>query len=164
MEFMDGLHALIGREDGDISAWQMSVRAAIIFLYGLVLVRLAGKRVFGKWGAIDIILSIIVGSNLSRALTASAPFVETLVATTVLVVLHAALVMVATRAPALGPLLKGKPVRIVRDGACDEAVLRRHGVGEGDLHEALRCAGVARLEDVREAWVERNGKISVLKA
>ena len=163
---MDGLAdlsaELIGRQD-HVAWWQMCVRAALILAFGLALVRAAGKRVFGKWGAIDIILSVVIGSNLSRALTGSAPFWETLLATAALVVLHGGLVAAATRAHWLGPLLKGNPVRIVHDGKPDERTMRRHGIGAGDLEEALREGGAADCKDVAEAWVERNGKISVIK-
>ena len=143
------LRWLIGPDSGDISWWQMSVRAVLIFIFGLALVRIAGKRVFGKWGAMDIILSIVIGSNLSRALTGTAPLWPTLVATTLLVVLHAALAALAVRVRWLGPLLKGAPERLVKDGEVDERALRRHGVGTHDLQEGLRSAGVGDVDDAR---------------
>ncbi|HEY8617243.1 DUF421 domain-containing protein [Phenylobacterium sp.] len=156
------LHLLLGRQ-GDISWWQMSIRAVVIFLYGLALLRIASKRVFGKWSAIDIVLSVIIGSNLSRALTGSSPFLETLVATAVLVGVHGALVWAAARAHWLGPLLKGSPCQIGRDGRFDPAELRRHGIGPHDVEEALREAGMTGPEKVQEAWIERNGDISIIK-
>ena len=162
MEWLDGLHELIGRE-GEIDAWQMSARAAIIFVYGLVLLRFAHKRLLGKWSALDFILAIVIGSNLSRALTASAPFAETLVATAVLIALHWLLCTLAARVPALGPLLKGDAARLIHDGAVDPAAMRRHAVGERDLQEALRCAGIGDVAAVREAYLERSGEISVLR-
>jgi len=161
-ELAETFRALIGREDA-ITWWQMCVRATLILLFGLVLMRVAGKRVFGKWGAIDIILSVIIGSNLSRALTGTAPFVETLAATTLLVLLHGALVMLAVRAPSLGPLLKGQAVRIVFDGEPDPKVMARHGVGPHDLEEGLRENGFTDCAEAKEVWVERNGDISVIK-
>jgi uncharacterized membrane protein YcaP (DUF421 family) len=143
--------------------WQMSIRAVIIFLFGLVLVRLASKRVFGRWGAIDIILSVIIGSNLSRTMTGSAPFLETLAATTVLVALHAVVVWVAARVSWLGPLVKGKSCRIAQDGRFDPRQLKKHAVGDRDIEEALHFAGLARPDQVAEAWIERNGDISIIK-
>jgi len=160
---IEGLHAVIGAEDGAIAWWQMCVRASLIFVFGLALVRLAGKRVFGKWGAIDIILSVIIGSNLSRALTGGAPFLPTLAATALLVVLHWLLTGAAARLPWLGPVLKGSAARLIRDGEVDRAALRRHGVGDQDLEAALRGAGVLAPEAVAEAWLERNGDISIIK-
>jgi uncharacterized membrane protein YcaP (DUF421 family) len=157
------LHDLIGRQGGDIAWWQMSLRAIIIFAFGIALVRIAGKRLFGRWGAMDIILSVIIGSNLSRCLTGNAPFIETLVATAALVLLHGMLAAAAVRLHWLGPLLKGAPVQIIRGGDADDRLLRRHGVGRHDLEEALREGGAKNLDDVDEAWIERNGDISVLK-
>ena len=46
---------------GDITSRQECLRAMLILVYGLVLVRLAGRHVFGKWSALDIIVSIMVG-------------------------------------------------------------------------------------------------------
>ncbi len=45
----------------------------LIFAYGLVLVQLSGRRTFGKWSALDVIVSIMLDSSQSRALTGSAP-------------------------------------------------------------------------------------------
>ena len=157
------LHALIGREGGDITWWQMSIRAVAIFLYGLALIRFAHKRVFGKWSPIDIVLSVVIGSNLSRTLTGNAPFVETLAATTLLVVLHSLLTDAAARIPRLGPLLKGSPAKLIEDGRPDEKQLRKHAIGEHDLQEALRACGLRDVGEVQAAYLERNGDINVVK-
>src|SRR3954453_13507002 len=34
---------------GHLLWWQECMRAIVIFIYGLALVRMAGRRVFGKW-------------------------------------------------------------------------------------------------------------------
>ncbi len=61
-----------------VGPWQECARAILIFLYGLVLLRLSGRRTFAQWSALDVVLSIIIGSSLSRALTGSAPLPERL--------------------------------------------------------------------------------------
>ena len=48
-----------------VTWWQECTRTVVVFCYGLAVVRLAGRRVFGKWAALDFIVSIIVGSSLS---------------------------------------------------------------------------------------------------
>ena len=162
MTAIDSLHLLVGREGEAILWWQMGARGVLVFLFGLLLVRVAGKRVFGKWGAFDIILSVIIGSNLSRALTGNAPFVQTLAVTAALVVLHRLLAAVAARVDWLSPAIKGRPARLIRDGEVDRKALIRHGLGENDLQAALRCAGVEAPHAVSGAWLERNGQISVI--
>ena len=155
-------HALIGVQGEDIGWAQMSLRAVAIFIVGLIIMRFAASRAFGKWTALDIILAVIVGSNLSRALTGSAPFWPTVVATFVLIALHAVLIWAVTRWPSLSRLLKGRSVRLVSDGAVDEEALRRHGIGPGDLRMALRARGLAEVEDADTVHLERNGDISVI--
>ena len=72
----------------DVSVGQECARAILIFLYGLVLMRISGRRTFAKWSALDIIVSITSGSALSRALTGSAPLDVTIAAVAVLTFLH----------------------------------------------------------------------------
>ena len=46
---------------GHVNWIQESGRAILLFTYGLAAVRLVGRRVFGKWAALDIIVSVGVG-------------------------------------------------------------------------------------------------------
>jgi uncharacterized membrane protein YcaP (DUF421 family) len=146
-------------------AWhQECARSVLVFAYGLALVRIAGRRVFGKWSALDIILSIVIGSNLSRAMTGNAPLWGTLVATTLLVGLHAILAQLVARSATLSRLIEGGAVELARAGAAAAKLVRRHSVSEADLHEALRQAGVEDLAATAVVTLEPSGKITVLKA
>ncbi|MFC3079928.1 DUF421 domain-containing protein [Phenylobacterium terrae] len=160
---MDALTDIFGRSGEELTWLQMSARAVVVFAFGVALVRIASKRAFGKWDALDIIVSIMIGSNLSRALTGNAPLLPTMAASLTLILLHAALAHLAVRIRPLGPFLKGSAARLVTDGEVDEKALRRHGIGRRDLEEALRCSGVEDLAEVRSVWIERNGSISVVK-
>jgi uncharacterized membrane protein YcaP (DUF421 family) len=159
---MSGLHVLIGQHGDILSPVQVSLRAVVVFAVGFAYVRVAGKRIFGKWGALDIILAVIIGSNLSRAITGGAPFVATIFATGVLVLLHAALVYGAVWFRPLGGWLKGRATHLVRDGVIDIHAMRRHAIGDGDLQQALRAAGQIDLSDVQDVFLERNGDLSVI--
>ncbi len=67
------LNEILGPTGGQVTVAQECARAVLVLAYGLTLVRLSGRGAFGKWSALDIIVSIMVGSTLSRALTGSAP-------------------------------------------------------------------------------------------
>jgi len=149
---------------GHITWAQECTRAALIFVYGLAIVRLAGRRVFGKWAALDIVVSIIVGSNLSRALTGSAPLWGTLVATALLMVLHWLLAQGVARSKRVSQIVEGSAVELAREGTHDRSQILQHAISEGDLAEALRQAGVERVSDTRLIALEPSGKITVLKA
>src|SRR3954452_1615306 len=101
---------------GQLLWWQECLRTLLIFAYGLALVRIAGRRVFGKWAALDIIVSIIVGSNLSRALTGSVALWGTLAATRVLMILHCILAQATAQSPRLSRLLEGRSIHLGEHG------------------------------------------------
>lgn len=159
---METLHVLIGTQGEDISSGQMALRAVLIFLLGVIIVRFAATRAFGKWSALDIIFAVVVGSNLGRAMTGSAPFVPTLVATVVLVALHGILARASARWSWLGALTKGRSMVLVEDGVVNHDRMRRSGIGEGDLRMALRAQGHEGLEEVQTLSLERNGDITII--
>ena len=121
----------------------------MIFVYGLALVRIAGRRVFGKWSALDIIVSVVVGSNLSRGLTGGAAFDETLAATTLLMALHWVLAHAASRAGWFSSLVEGKSVRLTQNGVSKKAALLRESISQADLEEALCQSGVEHVTETR---------------
>ncbi len=141
---------------------QECARALLIFVYGLAIVRLAGRRVFGKWSALDIIVSIIVGSNPSRALTGSAALFGTIAATTVLMVVHWVLARMAAQWPAWSHFLEGRAVDLSKEGSLSPAV-QRHAISEADLGEALRQSGLESADAARRITLEPSGRINVLK-
>lgn len=159
---MEQLHALIGTQGQDISAGQMALRAILIFLLGVIIVRFAATRAFGKSSPLDIIFAVVVGSNLSRAMTGSAPFIPTLVATIVLVALHGLLAKASAKWSWLSALTKGRSVVLVQDGVINRERMRRAGIGEGDLRMALRSEGHEGLEEVHTLSLERNGDITII--
>jgi uncharacterized membrane protein YcaP (DUF421 family) len=161
---METFRALIGPDTGDASVAQLCARAAILFLFGVVCIRIAGRRTFSSITPLDIIVALIIGSNISRAMTGKAPFFGGLAATLVVVILHRLLAMATLHWSPLARLLKGAPVVLVRDGVADHDAMRRHAIGQADLSEGLRMEQAERVEDVRLATLEAGGKISVVPA
>ncbi|HEX5328377.1 MAG TPA: YetF domain-containing protein [Acetobacteraceae bacterium] len=159
---MHGIYLIIGQDRTDILWWQMVIRGAIIFIYGLTLLRLAGLRAFGRQSALDIMLSVLIGANLSRALTAGSPFFPTLAATAAIVALYWAAIRVAQFSDTAGWIMKGRPVVLIRDGRPDTGAMRQTGVSHFDLDAAIRQAHVAGPQAVACAMLERSGHISVV--
>lgn len=148
---------------GHITWEQECARCALIFIYGLVLVRISGRRVFAHWSAVDIIVAIITGSTLSRALTGNADLFGTLAATTLLMALHWALSRASARWPILSLWVEGPAVRLGEHGKVDEGLLQRHAVTRPALEEALRRANIESTDEARLIVLESSGKISVLR-
>ncbi len=159
---METLNEIFGPDKG-ITWEQECARAVLIFFYGLLLVRVAGRRVFGRWSAIDIVVSIVIGSNLSRALTGNAPLWGTLAATTLLMTLHWLLAHGAARSRWLSRLVEGGPIRLAEAGETNDKLMKSHGVTLADLHEALRDKGLEHVAETRLINLEPSGKVTILK-
>lgn len=148
----------------ELTAGHMAARAVVVYAAGLAMARLGKRRFLAKANAFDVLLGIVFGSVVSRAITGSSPFVPTLVAGLVLVVAHRSVAMVAIAFPWFGHLIKAEPRVVVRDGEILADALRSSSISENDLRAALRSeARVTDLGMVKEARLERNGDISVIE-
>lgn len=154
---------LTGETADAITWWQMGIRATIIFFWAVLLYRLFPRRAFSSSSTTDMVLVVIVGSALSRALTGTAPLGPAIFATALLGLLYAIVIQTASRYRVLGTIIKGNPIRLVRDGKMDERALKRARMSEGDFEEALRLHGMADEKSLDAAYLERNGAISVIR-
>ena len=159
---MEILRTLIGPDDNPSPA-QFAARGVIIFVLGIAFIRMAGRRSFSQSTPLDIIVAVIVGSNLSRVMTGKVDTLGGILATLVVVVLHRALAMASLRWGWLSRCVKCTPVVLVRGGVADHETMRRHGISDVDLMEGLRLQQVEALSDVKLATLEGGGKVSVVK-
>ncbi len=164
MTVLDGLQTLIGPDKATIAWWQMGVRGLIVFAVGLGMMRIAGARTFTHGSPLETVVAVIVGSNLSRALAGNTPFWPMLGVSVLIVALHGLLAHATIRSKALAFLVKRPPVKLVEDGKLDDRAMSREGVDEGDVYASLREHGMTELGRVKIAMLERDGKISVVKA
>lgn len=164
-EVWDQIQALLGLglDIGDVGAGQMAFRALLIYIFTLVIVRLGSKRFLAKATAFDVIVGIMLGSIMSRAINGSAPLVPTLVSGTVLLVLHWILAQLAYHADWFGPLVKGNPILLIKDGQIQQDGMREAGLSDHDLEQAIRIqANQTSTENIHLAYLERSGSISVI--
>ena len=151
----------IGQEDLDIL--QMTMRALIVYPLGIAMVHVGDKRFLGGIAAFDFLLAIIIGSILSRAISGSAPFLPSIVASFGLVLLHRGFAALGFRWQWFAYIVKGTPRELVREGEILWSEMKKSSIGEEDLRGAVRRhGGTTSLADVSAAFLERNGDISVV--
>jgi uncharacterized membrane protein YcaP (DUF421 family) len=140
------------------------VRAAVVFVFVLVLTRVIGRRELGSLAPIDLILLIILGDALQQGLTQddySLTGAALVVGT--LAVLQVFTSWVSFRFPFTRRLLEGEPLIVVEDGKPIERNLRRERLTVEEVTESARLHEIASLDEVKWAVLERNGEISFLK-
>jgi uncharacterized membrane protein YcaP (DUF421 family) len=153
----------LSNEPSDPDAASTALRTVIVYTFSLAIVRLGSRRLLSKPSAFDVIVAIMVGSIMSRAINGTAPFVPTLIGGAILVFLHWAFAAAAFRVHWISATVKGTRIPLIRDGKVLQDGVRRAQISEDDLAEALRLQiHDDDLSKVAVAYMERSGEISVI--
>jgi uncharacterized membrane protein YcaP (DUF421 family) len=143
--------------------WEFAVRAAVVYLALLALVRLTGKRTVGQFTPFDLIVVMLLAEAVSGSINGQdGSLPGGLIGAATLIALNTAIAMLTARSKKADALLEGTPVLIGRDGQIYRDVLKRQHVPESDMEQALR-ENDCELENMRMAVLEADGKISILK-
>ena len=148
----------------DLSPTQMAIRAFVMFFIALMLIRLAGMRIFGIKTAFDNILVIMLGAILSRVIVGASPFFSTVAAAAAMILVHKFLAWLAMKHEWVGKIVKGYRHSLYHDGEMREDNLRRTAVSKDDLMEGVRLEiNKNSLDEVEQIFIEKTGEISVVK-
>jgi uncharacterized membrane protein YcaP (DUF421 family) len=144
---------------------EIVLRVALIYAGLLVLMRLAGRRTMSDVMPMDIMVMLLVSETVSPALTAGDESLTAgFVAAGTLIGLSVAVSWVVFRNRTAERVLSGSPALLIRDGHVDGAVMRRYRITNEDLEMALHQKGLLAVAQVRRAFVEADGEITVIKA
>ncbi|MBE9011409.1 DUF421 domain-containing protein [Pseudanabaenaceae cyanobacterium LEGE 13415] len=167
-EFWSGIQwALgLGTQPEQLTFWQMALRAVIMFIAGIVMMRSLGDRRFsGRYSAFDVVLSITFGSLLSRAINGSGPFWATIGAGFVLVGMNRLLAFTAKQSPQFNQLVNGHALVLIQDGKIQTQNLDKAHMSQTELLSSLRRnSHLSDPKTVKMARFERNGQVSVIPA
>lgn len=140
------------------------LRAAVMFAFLFLLLRLMGKRELGQMTPFELVVIIVMGDLIQQAVTqADTSLTGAILAVSTFAFLAVLLSWVSYRFPATQRLLDGEPRLIVRDGAVMHSALVRDRMTEDEILSEMRLAGIARLDMVACAILEPNGKISFIR-
>jgi uncharacterized membrane protein YcaP (DUF421 family) len=139
-------------------------RAAVVFVFVVVLTRVIGRRELGSLAPVDLILLIILGDALQQGLTQDDySLTGAVLVVGTLAVLQVFTSWVSFRLPATRRLLEGEPLIIVQDGKPIERNMKRERLTLEEVTESARMHEIGSLDEVKWAVLERNGEISFIK-
>lgn len=144
--------------------WEFSLRAVIVYVALLVMVRLAGKRTLGQLTPFDLILIILLGNAVQNSLLGGdVSLLGGLVIAVTLIALNYIVGWITARSPFAHTLIEGEAVRVAENGRIDYRKLRSEAVSLADFKEAMRRAEVNEVADIKGAWIETDGTITIQK-
>jgi uncharacterized membrane protein YcaP (DUF421 family) len=140
------------------------IRAAVVYLFLLLIFRISGKRTLAETSSFDLVLLLIISETTQQAMvdsdhsmTNAALLILTLVGLDVL------LSFIKQWFPTAEAWLDGLPLIILRDGKPIQSRMNRERVDEADILEAAREKfGIEQIEDVKYAVLEKHGDITII--
>lgn len=142
------------------------LRGAGIYLFLLIIFRVAGKRSLESVTTFDFVLLLIIAETTQQGLLGEDYSVtNALLLVVTLVLIDILLSLWKQRSQRVEWLIEGVPVLLLKDGVPLHDRMRRERVDEQDiLAEARRSHGLGRLSQIKYAVLERGGGISIVPA
>jgi uncharacterized membrane protein YcaP (DUF421 family) len=162
MEF-DPIRMLVGDFSWGFTL-EIVLRTVIMYAYTLAIVRVLGKRGLGHLSPFELVIIVALGSSVGDPMFyADVPLVHGFIVITVVVAMQRVLQEITERSPRWEQFLESRARQLVKGGIVDAEALDREGLSETELFSALREREVEHLGQVRLAYLEPSGVITVFK-
>jgi uncharacterized membrane protein YcaP (DUF421 family) len=143
---------------------ELLVRGSAMYWFLFVLFRLVLRRDTGAVGMADVLVLTMISDAAQNGMSGDYRSVpEGMVVVGTLVAWTWLLDVATARSALLRRILQPPEVLLVRDGRVLHANLRRESMAEADLLAKLREQGVEKPAQVRRAYMEADGQISVIR-
>ena len=140
------------------------VRAAVIYVFLLVLFRVTGRRTLAQITTFDFVLLLIIAEATQQGLLGN-DFSITNALLVILALLGLDLLSqgLSRRWRSFHRWINSLPLVLVEDGRLIDDRARKAGFLEDDILEQARAnQGIERMEQIKYAVLERDGSISVI--
>ena len=142
--------------------WELIVRALIVYVLLIGLLRVSGKRQIGQLAPFDLVLLLVLSNAVQNAMNGGDNSVLAgIISAVALIGLNFIAGYLTFRSKRLERLIEGQPEVIIHNGKLFEKVMARAQLTHHELNAALRQAGCLSVADVHCAILENNGSITV---
>jgi uncharacterized membrane protein YcaP (DUF421 family) len=140
------------------------LRAAVAYVFIVVLLRVTGRRELSSMGPTDLVLLVVMGDLIQNGVTQSDMSITGVtIAVTTFALLSVASSYLVFRSRRARGIIEGTPLIVVQDGEPIEANLRSERMTVDDVMEEARRQQIERLDEVKWAVLESNGSVSFIK-
>ena len=140
------------------------IRAIILYIVVLIVMRLMGKREIGQLQPFELAISIMIADLASVPMSElGIPLSNGIVPILALLVMYMFISILNMKSVNFRKIMSGKPAILVYRGRIDEKALRKESITINELQERLRVDNIFNLGDVEYAILETNGELTVIQ-
>lgn len=141
---------------------EVALRTTIIFVYTLVLLRMLGKRGVAQLSLFEVTIIIGLGSAVGDPMfQADVPLVHAMLVITIIIFLYRGFTVLIRRSQSFEKFVEGTPSCLVSGGRLELEALTAERISQEELFEILRVAGITHLGEVKRAYLEQSGQLSI---
>lgn len=148
----------------DLALYGFIIRAAIVYIYILLIVKVVGQRSMGSIDALDFIFGIVIGDVLGNPLTdGNVPMGGPIISAAIIGGLHLTLSFIGLYTPRFRRIIEDEPIILMKHGKILHDQLRKTKITLENFLMGLRLNNAGDLNEIDYAILEMNGAISVIK-
>lgn len=148
-----------------LPVWNLLLRAVVVYLAVLILLRLAGKRQLAQMSPTEFVAILLVSNAVQNAMNGGDNSLGGgLVLAVVLIAVSRTISWLTYRYGRARLVFEGSPTLIVYRGRPIRDHMAREHLAPSELRALLREQGFERLRDVHSAVLEADGHLSVIRA
>ena len=140
------------------------LRATVVYLFLLLVFRIAGRRMLSETTTFDLVLLLIIAEATQQGLLGNDFSVtNAFLVIITLIGIEIALAALKRRSARIEKWIDGVPSIIIEDGRPLKDRMEKARIEERDILAAARTGyGLERMDQIKYAVLERNGNISII--
>ncbi|WP_249166490.1 DUF421 domain-containing protein [Bradyrhizobium sp. JYMT SZCCT0428] len=147
------------------SVAEMMLRGTVMYLSLFIILRFVMVRQTSTIGIADILVIVVIADAAQNGFAKEYKSItEGVVLVLTIVFWNLFLNWISYRFKIFERLLSPPPLPLIKNGKMNRRNMRQEFITEEELRSQLRQQGVSELAEVREACLEANGELSVIKS
>lgn len=141
----------------------LPVRAAILYLLVVLIVRIMGKHQIGQLQPYELVITILISELAAVPMQdTDIPLINGIIPILTLLFIQISLSFLSLKSETARRIICGGPSILIENGRIVEKELTRLRYSLNDLLEQLRLKSLPNISDVEYAILETSGKLSVI--
>lgn len=143
---------------------EIVIRGTAMYWFLFVVFRFVIRRDIGAVGIADVLVLVIVADAAQNAMAGEyTSITDGMVLVSTLIAWNVLLDWLSYRFPRFRRFAEPEPIRLIWKGRVIGRNLRRELISNEELWSKLREAGIESVDEVKEAFIESDGQISIIK-
>ena len=148
----------------DVASSSLAVRAVVVYVVVLLLLRISGKRQMGQMGATEFVAILLISNAVQNSMNGGDnSLIGGLWLAFILILMSTLISYLTYRYEFFSHVFEGTPTLLINKGKVLSKNLHRERLSMSELRTLLRKQDVHHIDEVSTAVLEADGTLSIAK-